>query len=119
MTNEPGTAWLPAPVIGFSTLSLSCFTHLSCELTLFSVSVRTAASPPPRVFGFFVFGIYEFMDFTTLCFCILASIVVSLWSSQHKQNSCKKQFLICSFLCPLTQTGTFFMTSSTDCNILQ
>lgn len=46
MTNEPGTAWLPAPVIGFSTLSLSCFTHLSCELTLFSVSVRTAAFPP-------------------------------------------------------------------------
>lgn len=83
MTNEPGTAWLPAPVIGFSTLSLSCFTHLSCELTLFSVSVRTAAFPP-WVFGFFVFGIYEFTDFTTLCFCILASIVVSLWSSQQK-----------------------------------
>lgn len=48
MTNEPGTAWLPAPVIGFSTLSLSCFTHLSRELTLFSVSVRTAAPPPPE-----------------------------------------------------------------------
>lgn len=48
MTNEPGTAWLPAPVIGFSTLSLSCFTHFSCELTLFSVSVRTAAFPPPE-----------------------------------------------------------------------
>lgn len=101
MTNEPGTAWLPAPVIGFSTLSCSCFTHLVTVASLVNwlcfLSLLERLFPPLES----LVSLYSvFMSSWILQRSAFASWPALLWvygAHSKKQNSCKNSFLICSF----------------------
>lgn len=98
MTNEPGTAWLPAPVIGFSTLSRSCFTHLVTVASLVNwlcfLSLLERLFPPPPLKS--LVSLYSvFMSSWILQRSAFASWPALLWvygAHSKKQNSCKKQF---------------------------